>query len=909
MRPATQHVPHWFEVWLRRPVGVLAWSVAILITGTWAVTNVPLEWAPQIELQRITISASWPGASPRSVERYVTAPIERAVQRVPGTEKIESYSRENSSSVTVSIHEDTHLGLYVAQVNEQLTLLRDGLPDRVNPRLTKQIPEELKDEQGFISIQLVGPMLSDELRKYAERVIKPKLLSISGIAEIEVLGGTVREILITLDPNKLSAYGIGPDDVTRRVRAVLGDAAYGRLRAKGKSALLFRSAVAESRELGDVVLAERRVGRDRIVLTDVASLESGPAPLRGISRIDGEPVITLRIDRARASHMIDVAEAVHGTVAELRLALPEGSRLLVVDDRSEEIRRQLDDLKRRGGLGLVLVGFVLLFMLRSVRATLVVIFSVGVSLSMAFLLLGPLGLTLNLLTIAGLVLVFGLLVDNAVVVVEQLLLRRDEGAEWAALRAVWLPLVGGTASTIVVMLPLIYLSGELQDLFLPFGILVALTMTASLVTAALVVPVAARFLPKHRPTDVRKRRLRKIISFPYLLAARFPKSTLAALILLLGLPVWKIPNHLAAPNRRDADPDAPSVRLAVLYNEVMGSESVEMVREWVDPATGGVMRKFLREITFGARWSWSTRQEVRVSMSFPPGHPIERADSLMTRFEQTALASPSVYRTILDVREDRASLRVQIHDHALTTAEPYQMRERLISQAVNIGGLYISVSGLVQDGYFSGVGGGISGITLEAVGTNYEDLNELIEDFTRHLRGRSRRVASVDPNASRFGRFQQPRQVLRFEWDSDSEARSHVTASQVAGAMAPIFRTRFPLRHSDIDGEVQIPIRPIVAGADYADIDRISEQPLLINDSLAIQLSSLSDYMIEERPSSIQREDQQYKRFISVDFRGPSQMANEFIERELEAFATPVGYEIRKGRFSFFTDEVKKAFG
>jgi len=243
------------------------------------------------------------------------------------------------------------------------------------------------------------------------------------------------------------------------------------------------------------------------------------------------------------------------------------------------------------------------------------------------------------------------------------------------------------------------------------------------------------------------------------------------------------------------------------------------------------------------------------------------------------------------------------------TSEPYALRERLISQAVNVGGIYISVRGLVQDGYSSGFGTSANGIRLKATGPNYEDLDRLVADFGAYLMSRSRRVAGVDGNVSYSGRFRQARQVLTFEWNADSEARSAATASQVAGAIRPHFRSRWPFGYIDVDGEVQLPIRMEVAGSFDRDVDRVIMQPLLVRDSLQIQLASLSDYRIEERPSSITRENQQYVRNINVDFRGPFQMSNTFIERELEAYRTPVGYEIGKENFSFFTDEVKKAFG
>ena len=222
---------------------------------------------------------------------------------------------------------------------------------------------------------------------------------------------------------------------------------------------------------------------------------------------------------------------------------------------------------------------VLLLLLKSVRATTVALYAVAVSLAVAFLLLRPLGLTLNLLTLAGLVLVFGLLVDNAVVVVEQLILQREKGrarglagaalekeSTRAALRAVGLPLVGGTLSTAAVMLPLVYLSGELRALFVPFGVLVAVTLLTSLVGAAVLVPALGRFLPLPELARKRtrwRRRLRRMAAAPYRLAAGHPRLVLLALVLLVGVPLWLLPAELTEPEEESWS--VPVQRLAGLY--------------------------------------------------------------------------------------------------------------------------------------------------------------------------------------------------------------------------------------------------------------------------------------------------------------------------------------------------------
>lgn len=893
----------------RRPVGVLAWSAALLLAGAWAALQVPLEWSPTVELPQVTVSASWPGSSPRAVERYVTAPIERAIAGVAGTESIESSSADGVSTVRVSISEDTNGGVYVAQLNEQLAVLRETLPDRVWPNLTKQIPASLRDEQGFMLLQVIGPLALDELRDLTERRIKPRLQSIAGIAEIEITGGTDRELLIELNPDRLSALGLGPQDVESPIRELTQDGAYGRLRGAGRSTLLMRSPEEAVAGYRDLVLKSTAGTSAPVRLSDVARIEMGPAPVRSISRIDGNPVVAIRIDRAKASNLIDVAEGVFSAIEALRAELPEDVRVLVAQDKSEDIRAQLRDIGWKGGLGLVLVVFVLLFMLKSVQATLVVLFSVGVSISVAFLLLGPAGLSLNLLTIAGLVLVFGLLVDNAVVVVEQLIHYRGPDAAERAIQTVWLPLVGGTLSTMVVMLPLVYLSGELRALFLPFGVLTCFVLAASLATAAIVVPVAGRFLESKAPVRPASRRLRRLVALPYKLVARFPKTSLTAVILLLGLPVWLFPRQISSVDASDADPSSPGYRLATVYNAAFDHPWVRSVRDWTDPALGGLMRKFSREVTFGDRWRPQDRPSVYVSLTFPPGHPIARADSLMQVFEREALASPSVYRAIVNVSESRASLRLQFEEADLQTAEPYLLRERLISHAVNTGGIRISVGGLIPDGYYSGSGSSISGIRLEALGPSYEDLDAMLSQFATYISGRSRRVAAVETNSSRYGySYDQSRQVLRFDWTAESQARSGVSSGQLAAALRPVFRADRPTSYVDLEGDVQVPIRIAVAGANDIDIERLIRQPFPATDSLSVQLATLADYRVIDRPASIERIDQRYLRHVTIDFRGPGQMANQFIETALEGYAVPVGYDLKRSSFSFFTEEVKKQF-
>ncbi len=902
---------------LKRPIAVLSVATAVLLSGLWMASRLPLEWTPKIELPIIRITASWPGASPRSVERFIAAPIGRGVQTGQGTVAVESFSEEGRTTVTLEVDEEIDLGVYIAEINDRLSSLRTTLPDRVRPYLTKQVPEALREEQGFMTLQLVGPLNPESLRKFAEQEVAPRLQSIQGLAEVVVNGGADQELRITLDRDHMAALGIEPGGVRQRLYEVLSDDVYGRLRENGRATLLLHPAEDQIEPLRRLVVSDP--GDNRVVrLENIAQVQMSSAPVYSISRVDGQPVVTLQLSRSSGSHMLATAEAVNDKLVELHDTLPEGVRLLVADDRTEAVRDQLDDLVWRGGLGLTLVLLVLLFMLKSVRITAVVVFSVMVSLSIAFLLLALFEMTLNLLTIAGLVLVFGLLVDNSVVVVEQIQLQTKRMAssksiapvDWGeisahALQAVWLPLLGGTLSTMAVLIPLVYLSGELRTLFLPFGVLVSLTLGASLVIAALVIPVLMKIIPvRSEMHRLRAGWLRRYSRWPYRLTSRFPRFTLLVLILALGIPLWLIPAELEEPEEGWSRPVA---RLAGLYNETIGADGVQATRNVVEPWLGGVLRPFTRSVNFGQAWNFDRLPEVSVRLGFPTGNPIERADSLMQQFEQIALQSASVSRTITQISERRAFLRVQFHEAAFATSEPYILRETLIQRAVLMGGVSVSVFGLLPEGYSSGSGGVSSGLTVEAYGPNYEDLEQLAERFAGRLQQASRRVFEVNTNAGRYG-YSEEREVLRIDWDADAQVRTGLAAQALSSHLTPVLNTRFPFYYADLEGETRVPVRMLVAGADALEIDELVEQTLSVRDSLTVKLAGSSDFSIEKTPAAIEREDQQYKRYIRVDFRGPHQMAREFLDNQLNAMPLPAGYKLEASSFSFFNEEVAASY-
>jgi multidrug efflux pump subunit AcrB len=794
-------------------------------------------------------------------------------------------------------------------------MLHRTLPDGIHLSFARGASDISKEDESFFVLQLVGPLPPSTLRNLAEHQIADHLLKLPGIANIEIHGGEERELRATLRSSHLETHNTSITTIRQGLAGALRDHGYGTLPVGTRQTLLHRTAHRNLEPLPALPISSDTNPSSTVLrLADLGRLERSSAPLQSISRIDGNPVVTLTLHRTPGSHLLRVAKEVRKAVEEIRKDLPAGTELLIADDRSEDVRKQLRDLAVRGGLGFLLLLVVLLTMLRSGKAVAIALFAVLVSLSAAIILFKPLDLTLNVLTIAGLVLLFGLLVDNAVVVIERLQAelagRRGGGlagytaAARRAVRAVWLPLLGGTLSTCAVFLPMVYLSGELRSLFSSFAVLSALTLGFSLVASVVLIPNLGQSLRGPTPPKVPgTRRARTVLLVPYRLATRHPRLSFVLLLLAIGLPTPLLPDYIEEPSegwRSEADRD-----FAARYNRTIGSDRFREARLWLDPLLGGVTRPFLKNVELGKRWDFPERPEVRVWIQLPAGSGIHRADERIRPFEDEARKSPAVKRTLVHVAGRVARMTVLFHDEAMDTDEPYLLRERLIAHALQIAGMEVSVSGLVPMGFYSGLGQ-VSGFTVHAFGPTYEKLEEVSKSFARRLE-RYPRVAEVDIHAA--GRGQPPaREVIRFHWGADAVARTGLSARELAEVLRPQLWRETPDFYADLEGDPRMPVRIVMEGAEQLDLDTLLHRPLAAGPGGPVRLADHAELTIEKDPPVIERINQQYRRTLRVYYRGPYRMGKEMLDKEIAGMTLPPGYRLERPRWEFFDEEVQRQF-
>ncbi|MGH7700022.1 MAG: efflux RND transporter permease subunit, partial [Gemmatimonadales bacterium] len=473
-----------------RPRAVLALSLAVALAGAVAVTRLPLATRPRLELPRLTVDVSWPGASAEVVESYVTSRLEAAAQGVRGVERVASTSREGSAQLDIRLRERADVRLARLELIEAIETIRPSLPPGVRPpRVGNYVPEDLR-EPVFLQYALVGPYTPEALGTLAQQSLVPALSAVRGVAGVHVSGGGTPQVIVSYDAARLRALGIHADDLRRalvasRVVRPAGTQAVGRAVERP---VTVRDQPAAVESLAALPVA--RVGDAVVRLGDVASVRLGTNDEGRFYRVNGKPAVTLTLSRLAGANALRTANRVRERLDGLIPGLWPGVRLVKEMDESEPLARELARVAGRVAIAAALVLLVLLAAFRRGRPVGLVLASVVLALAATSLALFLLRIPVNLLTIAGLGMGIGILVDNALIVVERLR-ARGVGApdvRARAAREAAPAVLGTTLTTVVVLLPFLYLQGDARAAFAPFAAAFGLALGLSVLTALTLVP-------------------------------------------------------------------------------------------------------------------------------------------------------------------------------------------------------------------------------------------------------------------------------------------------------------------------------------------------------------------------------------------------------------------------------------
>ncbi|HZK18811.1 MAG TPA: efflux RND transporter permease subunit [Clostridia bacterium] len=488
------------EVSLKRPITIFMLVLMVLILGFVSLSRLSMDLLPEITFPVGAAITSYSGAGPEEVENMVSRPLEEALSTCNNLKSISSISSVGSSIVIARFNWGTDMDFASLQMREKIDMISAYLPSDVDKPTVFTMDPSL---MPVMQINAFGPD-QVQLKQVVDDVIIPRLERIEGVAGVDSMGGLQREIKVIIDPSKLQGYGMSLNQVSQALQADNFNMTAGEV-TDGKKELLVRvtGEFKNINEISNIVVGNE--GGVPIHLYEIANIVDGEKEERQMSRVDGRPGIALFISKQSVANTVNVSNEVREVAKELQGELPPGFETMEVFNQADFIEKAVHGVVGSAVKGGLLAILILLFFLRNLRSTLIVATTIPISIICTCILMYFNGLTLNMMTLGGLALGIGLIVDDAIVVLENIFRHREEGYSLydAALKGtseVGNAVVAATLTTVVVFLPVAYVEGMAAQFFKPMALTLAFSVGISLLVALTLVPIlSARMIHVTEP--------------------------------------------------------------------------------------------------------------------------------------------------------------------------------------------------------------------------------------------------------------------------------------------------------------------------------------------------------------------------------------------------------------------------
>ncbi|MBZ2207649.1 efflux RND transporter permease subunit [Massilia soli] len=468
---------------IRNPVFATMVMVALVVLGLFSYRSLGVEAMPNVALPFAWVEVAYPGASPEQVENDITRQLEDTINTVSGIKSIRSNSWEGRAGVSVEFNLSTDMDKAMIEMRDKISRVRPTFPKEAKEPFI--VRAEGDNEQAVVELSLMSDTRSvRDLSTLTEQLITKRLQGVAGVGQVRVNGKTNRQVLVNLKPDALSAQHVGVDEVLRAIQATntnlpAGNISYGAaerlVRVEGK--------IKDARGFNKIIVARRASGP--VYLEQVAEIIDGEQEETSISRINGVRAITLEVTKIQDANVVEVGTGIKLAVEKMQKTLPADIKLAILEDQSQRVQSQLDNVKRTIIEGAVLTMLIVFLFLHSWRSTVITGLTLPISVMASFIAMKYFGFTLNFLTLMALSLCIGLLIDDAIVVRENIVRHHDMGKNHVdaandGTNEIGLAVMATTFAIVAVFVPVAFMDGIIGRFFLQFGITVAVAVLVSL---------------------------------------------------------------------------------------------------------------------------------------------------------------------------------------------------------------------------------------------------------------------------------------------------------------------------------------------------------------------------------------------------------------------------------------------
>ena len=489
------------EISIRRPVFATVLSLLIVLVGAVSFNRLTVREYPKIDEPVVTVSVRYAGASAEVIESQVTKPLEDSIAGIDGVDVITSISRAEQGQITVRFRLEKDADSAAAEVRDRTSRVRNKLPQAIEEPVISKVEADAFPviQVGFSSESLSALEIND----LVNRIVKPRLQTVTGVADVRVFGERKYAMRVWLDSDKMASYRLTTQDVEDAIRRSNLELPAGRIESQQREfTVTSQTNLVRPGQFGDIVI--RNVSGFSVKVRDVARVQEGAADERTAVRLNGRPAVAVGVIRQATANPLDLSKGVRDVLPKLRADLPADLRVEIANDNSVFIDRSVKNVYRTIAEAVLLVALVIFVFLRTVRASIIPIVTIPVSLVGTFALMALAGFTINTLTLLALVLAIGLVVDDAIVMLENIFRHIEEGmdpfsASIKGAREIGFAVVTMTATLVAVYAPLAFTPGRTGRLFVEFALALAGAVVVSGFVALTLTPMMCSQLLRHNP--------------------------------------------------------------------------------------------------------------------------------------------------------------------------------------------------------------------------------------------------------------------------------------------------------------------------------------------------------------------------------------------------------------------------
>lgn len=847
----------------RRAVAVTMMILVLIVLGAVSLTRISIDLLPKMTLPIAAVMATYPGAGPEEIEELVTKPLESVLATVSNVDSIQSISSADTATIIVQFNWGTDMDFATLDMREKIDLVMSRLPDGVDR------PMVVKFDPSMMPIMVIS--MSSEgrdlvsLKTLLEDKVAPRLERLEGVAYATVIGGPTEEVRVLVDGRRLSGYGFSLSQLVQALKAENLNMPGGTIKQGARELILRTTGEFKSLdEVRNLVITNSQGVSVRLGdLADVEEVEDQEE----YALLNGRPSLAIMIQKETDANTVKVANEVHQEMEKLGREL-SGLKYSYVFDQSKYIQRSIGRLTSNAISGAVLAVVVLYLFLRNVRSTLVIALSIPISIIATFTLVYFNGLTLNMMSLGGLALGVGMLVDNSIVVLENIYRHREEGesrllAAQNGASEVTMAITASTLTTIAVFLPIVFIQGLTAQIFRELALTVTFSLLASLLVALTVVPMlASKILVLEQNGGTAQSR-----PGVFYRASHWTARELAALNdRYRGLLAWALDHR-----RLVLTVAAAAFILSLLAVPLVGTE-------------------FFPQTDAG---------RLSVSIKLPVGATLEETDRIAERVGQLASTYPEVETVFVSVGRsmqgmsgtdsNTASLDIELKPRQERRRSDREIADALRRQVAKIPGAEIHVSAsniMSMAGRMTG-GGGSQALSLSIRGDDLDVLRDLAQRVEAL-------VAKVPGTREVQTSFSEGRPEVQVRLNRAKAASVGLSAAQVAQTLSAAVQGQVATEYRIGGKEKDIRVQLAEASADsLSDL-----RSLLISTptGLEVPLADVADIVVAQGPVTINREDQARVVTVSCDVFGrPLGVVSRDIARQLAGLKLPPGYTLTFG--------------